>query len=203
MRPFSLRCSMSFYKRFHPSKHHYNQERKYHHHRISPGRQSLPPWAQATTDLNSTTTDVLPLFTISGITECGLTQPSWHSSVSMSVSSSLCWLFYFNPLYAHHSLFTCSAVADNRAVSDILAVGNRIIMNAFLTMSLAQVKDRRHMGTACVLPAWSNPKSRVVIHLILLDTWSTSESCSVVSSSFVIPRTTQSMEFSRPEYWSG
>ena len=42
-------------------------------------------------------------------------------------------------------------------------------MNAFLTMSLAQVKDRRHMGTACVLPAWSNPKSRVVIHLILLD----------------------------------
>ena len=64
---FSLHCLMSFYKRFHPSKHHYNQERKYHHHKMSPGRQPLPPWAQATTDLNSTAINVLPLSAINGI----------------------------------------------------------------------------------------------------------------------------------------
>ena len=53
------------------------------------------------------------LFNINGITECGLTQPSRHSSVYQYVRQQFSLLFYFIPLHAHHSLFTCFAVVDN------------------------------------------------------------------------------------------
>ena len=80
-----------------------------------------------------------------------------HLSINMSVSSSVCWLFYFIPLHAHHSLFTCFAVVDNWVVSDVPAIVNRTIMNAFLTVSLAQVKDPSHghrLCAACLDYSW-------------------------------------------------